>query len=708
MLNIRWVVMANLLLAMHFAVAAAQPAAPVAEIKPEIIVTQGEARTDNYHWLRDDSRKNKPVLDYLTAENNYATTISQRWQPLSEQVYAEMSQRQAQDKYSPPYEIKGYRYQSQFAEQANYPQLMRQEMGAAGWQRVVDLNQRSQGHHYYRLSRYVVSEDNRYLAIAEDYRGDGQNQLALLDMQSGKWLPDTIANSSGDMVFSADGQTLFYVLNNPQTLTPYKVMQHRLHDSGPDKRVYQQPDDTLYTGISRSASDHYLLITSSGNDTSEVRILPLATPQATPQLIQPRRKGIEYYVDHLNGQFFIRSNALNKNFGIYSVRQPGDRWQTVVAAQENVEIESFNLFERWLVVVKRAQGQTAFASMEFASGEWQSLPFPDASYMARVGNNPSSHAAVFNYLYSSLDKPLGYYQWDLATHRTRLVHQKHIAQFEQQHYASELVQINARDGQQIPVSLVYRKDRFQQGHNPLLVYGYGAYGISLDVAFSAPRLSLLDRGFVFALVHVRGGGEKGVDWYLNGKKAHKQNSFNDFIDATRGLVALGYGAKKRVYGMGGSAGGLLLAAALNQAPELFSAVVLQVPFVDVLNTMLDASLPLTQQEYEEWGNPATASDYPVIKAYSPYENLSAQHYPDMLVTSGLNDSQVPYWEAAKYVARLRAVNQNRAAKILLTTNMHAGHGGDAGRYSRLRDSASAFSFLLYLDKEKNKTSGALP
>jgi len=708
MLNIRWVLMANLLLAMHFAVAASQPAAPVAESKPEIIVTQGESREDNYHWLRDDSRQNKKVLDYLTAENNYTAGISQRWQPLSKQIYAEMSERQAQDKYSSPYEIKGYRYQSQFPENANYPQLMRQKNGEVVWQKVLDANQRSQGKRYYHLSRYVVSDDNRYLAIAEDLRGDGQNQLALLDMQSGKWLPDSIANSSGDMVFSQDGHTLFYVLNDPQTLTPSKVMQHRLHDAGPDKLVYQQQDQTLYTGIARSASNDYLLITSSGNDSSEVRVLSLTRPQAALQLIQPRRTAVEYYVDHINGQFFMRSNARDKNFEIYSFRQPGDSWKTVVAAKNNIEVESFSLFDRWLTVIQRTDGKTEFARMEFSTGQWQNLQFPDASYMARVGNNPSSDAQVFNYLYSSLDKPLGYYQWDLATNRTRLVHQKKIARFQQSQYASERVQIGARDGQQIPVSLVYRKDSFRQGHNPLLVYGYGAYGVSLDAAFSAPRLSLLDRGFVFALIHVRGGGEKGVNWYLSGKKALKQNSFNDFIDATRGLVALGYGAEKRVYGMGGSAGGLLLAAVVNQAPGLLSAVVLQVPFVDVLNTMLDASLPMTQQEYEEWGNPATAEYYPIIKSYSPYENLSAQEYPDMLVTSGLNDSRVPYWEAAKYVARLRVLNQNKQARILLNTNMHAGHSGEAGRYSRLRDSAGAFSFLLYLDNEKNNTSGALP
>lgn len=704
-MNRLWGLAIGILSIAHVAVAENQPVPPVAQSKPFTVVTHDDSRQDNYHWLRDTTRKNKAVLDYLNAENQYTAAVGKAWQPLTRQLYKEMSARQAQDNYAQPWQNHGYTYQSRFPQGADYPLLMRKQ-GDGEWQPVVDANQRSQGHAYYAISRYAVSEDNRYLAIAEDTRGEGQNQIAILDMQQQRWLPETLAQTSGDMVFSRDGSAIFYVLNHPQTLTPYRVMQHVLGSDTADRQVYQEADDSLYTGISRSSSGEYLIITLSGNDTSEARVLSLSVPQAEPKTIRARVKGQEYYVDHNNGQFYARSNLWDKNFGLYAFGYPEEKWHTVVAPQQDRELENFFLFDRWLVIARRSDGQTHFAKLTLADGKWQDLTFPDNSYMARPGSNGDAAATTFNYIYSSLDKPLGYYQWDLNDGQQRLVHQKQVPGVDLSLYRSEFVNLPARDGESIPVSLVYRKDLFRKGENPLLAYGYGAYGISLDAAFSAPRVSLLDRGFVFALVHVRGGGEKGVNWYLNGKKEHKPNSFNDFIDASRGLVKQGYGSPERLYGMGGSAGGLLLAAAVNQAPDLFKAVVLQVPFVDVLNSMLDKTLPLTQQEYEEWGNPNDPLAYRQIKAWSPYDNLSPRAYPNMLVTSGLYDSRVPYWEAAKYVARLRTVNRNPASKILLTTNMQAGHGGHAGRYSRLEDSAQAFSFLIHLDNKNSQTPGA--
>lgn len=708
MCNLRFILAAGCLFAAKLCLAEATVKPPIAEIRPETLTTLNDARVDNYHWLRDDSRQNQAVIGYLEAENTYSAAKAQAWQPLTQTLYQEMSSRQEEERYIPPYTKNNWTYQSRYPDQANYPVIYRQEKGSSAWQKVIDANERSAGKAFYRLSRYAVSEDNRFIAIAEDLAGDSQNQISIFDTQTHQWLKDKLLNTSGNMVFSPDSKQIFYVLNDEKTLTPNRVMRHTIDSQQPDGEIYFEADGRFFTGISRSASDDYLLITLSGNDISEVRLLPLTTPQAEIQVLKPRTDGVEYYADHFDGRFYIRSNHQAKNFAIYTTQQLNADWQTLVAPNNETLIESFDLLGHWLIVTKRSEGKTQFAKYDLVDKQWQTLQFPDESYMARLGSNSDSTASVFNYIYSSLNQPLGYYQWDLAKGTTQPVHQRKIAHYDANDYDSKLVFIPARDGESIPVSLVWRKDRFAQGKNPLLVYGYGAYGISLDAAFSAPRLSLLDRGFVFALAHVRGGGEKGVDWYQQGKLAHKQNSFNDFIDSARGLVAAGYGDKQRVYAMGGSAGGLLVAGAVNQATDLFAGAVLQVPFVDVLNTMLDSTLPLTQQEYAEWGNPATPEYYSLIKNYSPYDNLTEKSYPDMLVTTGLNDTQVPYWEAAKYMARLRAVNQNPQATLLLNTNMNAGHGGRSGRYSRLQDSANAFSFLIYIDQQKNKNPGVAP
>lgn len=708
MCNLRFLLAAGCLFAAKLGLADPQLQAPVADIRPEKLTTLNDTRIDDYRWLRDDSRQERQVLDYLKAENAYSAEKSKAWQPLTDSIYQEMSRRQEEQRYIPPYSKNDWIYQSRYPDQANYPVIFRQQKGSTDWQKVVDANARSADKAFYRMSGYAVSDDNRFIAVAEDLTGDSQNQISLLDMATNQWLTDSLLATSGNMVFSPDGKQIYYVLNDKQTLTPNRVMRHIIGSRQADTEIYFEPDGRFFTGISRTASGDYLQITLSGNDISEVRVLSLRDPQAKMQVIKPRAEGVEYYADHFADRFYIRSNHQDKNFAIYTASLPGSPLQPLVVPEKNTLIESFDLLGHWLIITKRSEGQTQFAKYDLTTGQWQTLQFPDASYMARQGSNSDSRSTVFNYIYSALNQPLSYEQWDLASGDTRSVHQRKITDYQPNDYDSKLVFISARDGESVPVSLVWRKDSFHQGKNPLLVYGYGAYGMSLDAAFSAPRLSLLDRGFVFALVHVRGGGEKGVDWYQQGKLTHKQNSFNDFIDSARGLVAAGFGAKQRVYAMGGSAGGLLVAAAVNQAPDLFSAAVLQVPFVDVLNTMLDSSLPLTQQEYAEWGNPATPEYYSLIKSYSPYDNLTEQSYPDMLVTTGLNDSQVPYWEAAKYVARLRAVNQNRQATLLLNTNMSAGHGGRSGRYSRLQDSASAFSFLIFIDQQKNNHPGVRP
>lgn len=690
----------SILLTAQGAIAQNLPQPPVANEVSQISENHGDTRQDNYAWLRDDSRQNEKVLDYLRQENKYTAQVSAQWQALHAQVYQEMQTRQVQDNYAQPVRKHNYLYKAEYLAQANFPQILRKKEGQTVWETVIDTATRSEGKAYYALGRYTLSEDNRFLAVAEDYTGNGQYQIAVFDTKDKHWLNVAIDQASDDIVFSNNGKHLYYVKLHPQTQTPYKVVRYDL-STGKTETVWQENDGRFYTGIARSASEQFLLITASGSDTSEVRYLSLEDSQAPLQVLRPRATGTEYYADHANGHFYIRSNHQNKNFALYRVRTD-EKWQSVLAPDSEKELEGFTLFGRAVVVSQRYEGKTHYRKLDFSSQQWQELSFPDPTYMARTGSNGDGNATAFNYIYSSLDTPLGYYQWDLQSGKSTLIHQKTVPGLIAGTYTSRLIYVKARDGETIPVSLIWRKDRFSQGHNPLLVYGYGAYGMSLDAAFSAPRMSLLDRGFVFALAHVRGGGEKGVAWYLAGKKENKQNSFNDVIDATRGLLSQGYGTADRVYGMGGSAGGLLLAGAVNQAPELFRAVVLQVPFVDVLNTMLDKSLPLTQQEYNEWGNPNVVKEYAGIKAWSPYDNIHRQKYPTMLVTTGLYDSRVPYWEAAKYVARLRAVNTNKNNIQLLSVNMNSGHGGRSGRYSRLEDSAQAFSFLIFVDSQKNK------
>lgn len=691
---------AGILLAAQWAIAQNLPQPPVAKKVTHATEMFCDTRQDDYAWMRDDTRQNKTVLDYLRQENLYTQHISATWQPLKTQIYKEMQARQVEDNYTQPVRKGHYLYKVDYQRGANFPRILRQKEGETEWALVLDTAGRSKNHDYYAPGRFTVSEDNRYIALAEDYTGDGQYRISVYDSQNRQWLKTQITQASDDIVFSNDGKLLYYVALQPETLTPNNVMRVEL-STGNRHAVWQEKDGQFYTGIARSASDKYLLITLSANDTSEVRYLALDHRDAPLQLLRPRSSGTEYYADHANGRFYIRSNHQNKRFGLYQ----GDgktAWQRVLTPEKDYELEGFTLFNRAVVVAERYDGKTHYRKLNFADNHWQSLHFPDQTYMARTGNNSDGRATVFHYIYASLDRPLGYYTWHLASGKVTRIHQKAVPGLMEGTYTSRLIFVPARDGESIPVSLVWRKDRFTQGHNPLLVYGYGAYGMSLDAAFSVPRMSLLDRGFVFALAHVRGGGEKGVGWYLAGKKANKQNSFNDVIDATRGLVKQGYGDARRVYGMGGSAGGLLLAGAVNQAPDLFQAVVLQVPFVDVLNTMLDKTLPLTQQEYGEWGNPNTAADYKAIRAWSPYDNITPNAWPTMLVTTGLYDSRVPYWEAAKYVARLRATNTQKNNVQLLNVNMNSGHSGRSGRYSRLEDSAEAFSFLIFVDSQKNK------
>ncbi|MGL4685102.1 MAG: S9 family peptidase [Hafnia alvei] len=674
---------------------------PQAQKIPKTLIEHGDRRIDNYFWLRDESRANPNVLRYLQDENRYTNAVLEPYSAQYDALYREMVGRMSPEDRSVPYQRNGYRYQDVYLSGKNFAVTQRQPLaGSTVWQTLIDGNLRAAGQAYYRVGGLEISQDNQMMAVAEDTQGRRQYRISLRNLHNGQWLTDVIENTSGNMLWSNDGLTLFYVRNHPQTLVPYQVYRHRVGTPlTQDQLVYQENDGGFYLSLSRSASDRYLLITLSASTSSEVRLLDADQADTPPVLFTARQPNVEYYLDHFNDTFYLRSNRENANFGLYQTNAMGHSWQPLVAPQPNKMIEGFTLFKDWLVVAERSDGLSQMRKINWKSHAEDTLPFDDASYMAWLGYNPEPQSDRLRYGYSSMTTPTSTYEWDLSSGKRTLLKRQEVKNTQPQDYHSERIWITARDGVKVPVSLVYNKKMFKAKQSPLLVYGYGAYGMSMDPAFSANRLSLLDRGFVFAMIHVRGGGELGQQWYEQGKLANKPNSFNDFIDATHGLVERGFGQSGRLYAMGGSAGGLLVGAVMNQQPELFNAIVAQVPFVDVVTTMLDDTLPLTLGEYDEWGNPHQLADYQQMKAYSPYDNIKPMRYPNLLVTTGLNDSQVQYWEPAKWIAKLRE-NQLGTGKILLLTDMQAGHGGKSGRLKRVENTALEYNFILAVDNQR--------
>ncbi|QXW29932.1 S9 family peptidase [Aeromonas sanarellii] len=676
---------------------------PVAAKHPHPLKKHGDTRVDNYYWLRDDERQKPEVLDYLKAENAYTEAMLKPAKPLRDQLYQEMVARIPLQDESVPYVKNGYRYQTRYEPGKEYAIYSRSKVeGDEAPSLLLDGNQRAEGHDFYSLGALEVSRNNRWLAVAEDFLSRRQYKIQFLDLESGKWAADVLENTSGNLVWANDSKTVFYVRKHPQTLLPYQVYRHTLGtDPAKDQLVYEEKDDSFYVSLYATTSEDFIVIALSSTTTSEARLIDANVPGQTPRLFLPRQVDHEYSLDHYRGRFYVRSNKDGKNFGLYETREsPVDRWKAVIAPNPDVLLESYALFRDWLVLEERSQGLTRLRQVNWQSGEQKEIAFDDPAYVTWLAYNPEPETSALRYGYSSMTTPSSTYELDMDSGKRTLLKQQPVAGFKADQYASERLWIAARDGVKVPVSLVYRKDKFKQvGQNPLLVYGYGSYGASMDPDFSSSRLSLLDRGFVYAIAHVRGGEELGRAWYEDGKLLKKQNSFHDFIDVTEALVARGYGARDQVYAMGGSAGGLLMGAVINQAPQLYRGVVAQVPFVDVVTTMLDESIPLTTGEYDEWGNPNQKCYYDYMLAYSPYDQVKAQAYPNLLVTTGLHDSQVQYWEPAKWVAKLRELKTDDNL-LLLSTDMDAGHGGKSGRFKAYEDIALEFAFILELAGSK--------
>ncbi|ARX34506.1 TPA: oligopeptidase B [Proteus mirabilis] len=672
---------------------------PKANKIPHVMTEHGDSRTDNYYWLRDDARKDKQVIDYLKAENAYTESVMAAGKTLENTLYNEMVERMAQNDASVPYDYNGYTYQTIYQEGKDFPIYQRKPIGSDGeWEILVDGNERAKGHEFYQLGDLAISPDNKRIAIAEDKEGRRNYTVAYKDLTDKTWQENVLTNISANLVWANDSQTLFYVDKDPQTLLPYQIYRHQYgSDRKQDVKIFEENDDRFYTWMEKSKSEDYILVTIASSTTSEYRLIDANAPEKPMVVFSPRQEGREYYIDHFKGEFYIRSNHESELYGLYKTASIDAPWQTVIAPQPEVDLESFELFNRWLVLEERKQGLVSLRQIDWKTGQSTNIIFDDPVYMAWLSVNPQADSEELRFGYTSMTTPSSTYQWNMQTKEKQLLKQQEVKGFKHDLYESERIWVKAQDGIEVPVSLVYRKDLFKKGENPILIYGYGSYGSSIDPSFSSARLSLLDRGFVYAIVHVRGGGELGKRWYNQGKMEHKVNSFTDFIDATKYLINQGYGAPKHVYAMGGSAGGLLMGAVINMAPELYRGVVAQVPFVDVLTTMLDASIPLTTGEYEEWGDPADKDVYFRLKSYSPYDNVEAKAYPHLLVTTGLHDSQVQYWEPAKWVAKLRELKTDNNL-LLLETDMSAGHGGKSGRFNRLRDTAREYAFILMLEQ----------
>ncbi len=689
-----------------WSVAQAQPSPPVAAVVPHIVHSPHGDRVDEYHWLRDDDpvAKRPEVMRHLQAENDYSAAMLAPLQPLRDELLAEMRARIQAEDSSPPVYDHGWWTWRAYRAGAEHPVLMRRRGtpeapdAQAEAEVLLDLNALAEGQAYFELGRVAVSPDGRWLAWTEDTSGRLVYTLRLKDLRTGQVLPDTRAGVVEDLAWANDGRTLFYLRQDPVTLQARAVM--RLAPGRgvqADVQVYEEADKTLFVSLGRSASRRWVLIHIGDYDTSETRAIDADAPTRPPRRVLARRKGVRHEADHLNGRWVIRTNERAPNYRLVSAPEaaPDNRrsWRTLVASRREATIEGMVLLRRAIALQERVEADSRVVLL--VGGRVQPVAAAPAATVM-LGEHRDPDAAHLRYTVTSMVQPQATWDLHLASGRRVLRQQRTVPGYEGARYATERLWLPSRDGQRIPATLAWRPDRARRDATaPLLMLGYGAYGLSYDPEFSASTASLLDRGFVVALAHVRGGAELGQDWYEAGRLLHKRNTFNDFVDAADALVRQGWADPRRLFASGGSAGGLLMGVVANEAPQRWRGIALQVPFVDVVTTMLDGSIPLTANEWSQWGDPRHKAVYDYLLSYSPYDNLRAQDYPAMLVSTGLWDGQVQYFEPAKYVARLRARKTDRHP-LLLHVNMAAGHGGPSGRYAALEDVAREFAFFIDL------------
>ncbi|CAM4267175.1 S9 family peptidase [Pseudoalteromonas ostreae] len=676
--------------------------APVARKQPHTLTTHQKIRIDDYYWMRDDERTEPAMLAHLAAENDYCEQQLAPIKPLKTALFDELKERIVKDDNTFPVKDGQYWYHSEVRGDDEYSRHYRsRQIDAVDKQLLLDVNMLASGYEFYELGEVAISPNEQLLAYSEDIDGRRIYTVKFKIIDNDGLLDDVLENTEGQIVWANDNKTVFYVKKDLKTLLGYQVYRHVLGTSqAHDVLVYEEQDRSFFMGLGKSRDESLIIIDLATTETNDTWVLDADQPLGEFTQLMPREEGHEFDVDKLGDMYYIVTNWQAKNFRLMTATAAtiADRnqWFEHTPHREEVLFEGVELFNDFLVLTEREQGQTRFVVIN-KQQQRMTLAFDDPCFYASVAMNPEPNSQSARIYYSSLTTPGSLYEVNLSSgDKTLLKQQQVLGRFDAENYVSERLMITAQDGVKVPVSLVYRKELFKKdGTNPLFQYGYGAYGITIDPSFSSTSLSLLDRGFVYAIAHVRGSEMLGRDWYEQGKKQYKQNSFNDFIDVTKALVEQGYGAKDKVFASGGSAGGLLMGAIVNQAPELYLGVGCHVPFLDVLTTMLDESIPLTTNEYDEWGNPNDPAYYDVIAKYSPYDNIAAQAYPNILVTTGLYDSQVQYWEPMKWVAKMREYKTDDNI-LVFKTDMDAGHGGASGRFKSLEEKALEMAFFISL------------
>lgn len=684
---------------------AAEVKEPKAKKVPKILKMHEDTRTDNYYWM--GKKTDKAVIAHLKSENAYLAAKMKHTKDLQEKLYKEMRARIKEDDQSVPYKFKDYNYFTKMELNKEYPIYCRRNNSPDSKEEVVlDVNILGKGLDFIKVTKAEFHPDQNLMAYGVDKKGDRIFTVFFKDLKSGKILPNKIENITANFTWAESGKFLFYAKQDPKTLRSHKIFRYDFVKNT-HELIFEEKDEKFDTYIYKTQARNYLFIANNSTLSSEIRFAKATDPLATFNLINPREPNLEYDVHDGGDRLFVRTNWNATNFKVMEVnleKPTKENWKEVIAHRKDVFIDSLEIFKNHLVLTERQKGLTQVNVMNrLKLSDSAYINFPDAAYTVELAENAEYDTSTIRYNFVSMNRPNSVYDYDIAKKQSVLLKERIVPTYDSNQYVSERLYAPTHDGLSLPISLVYKNGLKKDKSAPLLVYGYGSYGISVDPFFSTTNVSLLDRGFVFAIIHIRGGSEMGRQWYDDGKFFKKKNSFLDFISGTEYLIAQGYADPKKVYANGGSAGGLLMGAVMNLRPELYHGIIADVPFVDVLTSMLDSSLPLTTGEYEEWGNPNNKDYYDYMKSYSPYDNVTEKDYPHLLVTTGLNDSQVPYWEPAKWVSKLRELRSNKTKLLLMKIEMEVGHGGKSGRFEYLRDEALSHAFLLELSgKNDNK------
>jgi len=677
---------------------------PSAEKIVKKLTIHGDTRVDEYYWM--NKRDDKKVIDYLNSENSYRDEYMKSYKGLEEEIFQEIKSRIKEDDSSVPYLDNGYYYYTRYEKDKQYPIYCRKKENLSNKEEIlIDANVMSKGYEYYRVGDIEISPDNKTMAFSVDTLSRRIYTIYFMDLESRKIHKNEITNTSGSITWTNDNQSIFYNLKDIETLRTDKVMMHKLNSEDSDKEIFYEKDETFSVYSYKTKNEKFIIIGSSATLSQEYRYIDANNPYGDFSLFQKRIDGLEYSIDHFNGKWFIRTNIENAtNFKLmvcYENKTNKENWKDYIIHREDVLLEDIDLFNDYLVITERETGLRRIEVRPWKDGKSHYIEFEDEAYSLYSSTNLETNTNKFRYSYSSMTTPNSVIEYDMSTKEKKVLKETEVlgGKFDKKNYTSIRVWATARDGNKIPISLVYRKDMYENGKNPLLLYGYGSYGITNNASFSSVRLSLLDRGFVYAIAHIRGSQYLGRKWYDEGKMFKKKNTFYDFIDSGKFLIDKGYANKEKLFAMGGSAGGLLMGAVVNMEPKLFRGIVAGVPFVDVVTTMLDEDIPLTTFEYDEWGNPNNKDSYDYMLSYSPYDQVEKKDYPAIFITTGYHDSQVQYFEPAKWIARLRDRRTNNEP-LLMYCNMDAGHGGASGRFEAYKETAMEYAFFISLLEKK--------